>query len=161
MTMMLPLGIHLTWRLGIFGFDASVMALIWGVCFAWLAWVVYLHFGKGERTKRTLTSIDYWYRLLAVVALVGTGGVAATSDILTMPGWVAAKLIIFGVMIACGFAVRIKLREFGPAFANLAQGNPSDADNVAIRRSLGGTRPFVITIWIGLLASTALGLRLF
>ena len=78
-----------------------------------------------------------------------------------MPGWVAAKLIIFGVMIACGFAVRIKLRDFGPAFANLTLGNPSEADNVAIRRSLGGTRPFVITIWIGLLASTALGLHLF
>ena len=56
--------------------------------------------------------------------------------------------------------VRLKLRPFGPAVASLAAGNVTDADNDAIKRSLDSTRPYVLTIWAGLLVSTALGLHL-
>ena len=99
------------------------------------------------------------FRVLAVVALVGigVGGLLGTPRV---PYWVAVKLLIFGGLIACGLMVRIRLRDFGPAFANLARGEADPDDNAAIARSLGGTRPFVITIWIGLLASSALGLHL-
>jgi hypothetical protein len=107
-----------------------------------------------------VTKIDYGFRVLAIIALVGTGAAAFVTDMPSIPYWVAAKLIIFGGLITCGLIVRIKIKDFGPAFANLAKGHPSERDNAAIVRSLGGTRPFVVTIWIGLLASAALGLHL-
>jgi hypothetical protein len=56
--------------------------------------------------------------------------------------------------------IRIKLRPFGAAFSSLANGNANDEDNRNIRSSLDATRPFVISIWIGLIASAALGLHL-
>jgi len=160
MTMMLPLGIHLTWRMGIFTFSATVMATIWLLSFAWLSMVITLHNAAPSKSKALLTSIDFWFRVVLSSALIVTGAVAQFSSALTMPHWVAIKLLIFGVLVGSGLIVRIKLKPFGPAFANVARGNASEADNAAIRHSLGATRPFVVSIWIGLIASTALGIHL-
>jgi len=63
-------------------------------------------------------------------------------------------------MIACGLMVRIKLKPFGPAFAKLVAGNPSQADEDALEGSISATRPWVMVIWLGLLLSAALGLHL-
>ena len=57
--------------------------------------------------------------------------------------------------------IRVKLKPFTEAFGKLVSDNATDADNAAIRKYLGATRSFVVTIWIGLLASAALGIHLF
>ena len=161
MTMMLPLGIHMVWRMGIFRVDASVMALIWVLCFAWLAMVVTLHVAKPSRAKDRLTRFDFWFRLILALGLLFIGLAALITDVVTWPHWVSWKLAIYGGLIGCGLIIRIKLKAFGPAFAAVAAGNPDPANNAAVRASLGGTRPYVVAIWIGLIASTALGLHLF
>lgn len=161
MTMMLPLGIHLTRQMGIFRCSTNLMLLIWAVAFAWLAMVIALHYAKQGKGKALLTAFDFWFRLLLSSGLIVIGAVAQFSDRLALPHWVAVKLLIFGGLVGCGLVVRIKLRPFGPAFANLAQGAASAADNATIRNSLAATRPFVVCIWTGLVASTALGLHLF
>lgn len=152
MTMMLPTGIHLCWRMGIFRFDAALMALIWLIAFGWLAMVITLHLAAPSKGKSVLTTFDYWFRLILSSGLVIVGAIAQFSDALVMPHWAAIKLMIFGGLVGCGLIVRIKLKPFAPAYARLAAGDASDADNRAIRTSLGATRPFVI--------STALGLHL-
>jgi len=161
MTMMLPLGVHLTWRMGIFSFSATIMTIIWILCFGWLATVITLHLAQQSKGKALLTNIDFAFRLALSVSLIAIGGAAQFSDVLSMPHWVAFKVMIYGGLIACGLFVRIKLRPFAPAFASMARGEADATDNAAIRDSLGATRPFVIAIWLGLVASTALGLHLF
>ena len=159
MTLMLPLGTHLAWRMGTLPINAATMTIIWLLAAAWLAMVVTLHSAKQSKGKAMLTTFDFWFRLSLSLGLIGVGAVALLGDAV-IPYWVAAKLAIFGGLIGCGLIVRIKLRPFGPAFANLVQGKAREADDDAIRDSLGATRPFVVAIWIGLLASAALGLHL-
>ena len=161
MTMMLPLGIDLTWRMGIFRFDPWVMWLIWILCFGWLAMVITLHVAKPGRGKSRLTGFDFAFRIAVALGLIAVGAAAQFSDVLAMPHWVAIKLMIYGGLIACGLFVRIKLRPFAPAFARLAGGEATAVDSAAIANSLRSTRPYVITIWVGLIVSTALGLHLF
>ena len=161
MTLMLPLGIHLAWRLGIFSFDAAVMVLVWLLGLGWLAMVVVLHVMTAGPGKTFLTRFDFWFRLTLSLGLVALGLLSLTSEFMEIQYWVAWKLAIFGGLVGCGLIVRVKLKDFGPAFANLAMGKVSDTDNEAIRRSLGGTRPFVVLIWIGLLVSAALGIHVF
>lgn len=48
----------------------------------------------------------------------------------------------------------------GPAFARLVAGQASSDDEAMIARCIAATRPCVLVIWLGLLASAALGLRL-
>ena len=158
MTLMLPLGLHLAWRLGALPVSGVVIVLIWLAAAGWLTMVVSLHAMAQSRGKAMLTTFDYGFRLLLALTLLGLGiwGWLAAS----MPYWVAAKLAIYGGLVGCGLMVRRVLKPFGPAFASLAAGQIDDAGNRAIRTSLGKTRPFVVTIWIGLLTSTALGLHL-
>ncbi len=148
MTMMLPLGTHLAWKLGVLPIDETAIAIIWLLSFAWLGMVITLHVAPKSKGLALSTG------------LIVVGATSLASSEPAVPYWVAIKLMIFGGLVGCGLIVRIKLKPFGPAFTNLVRGNVSDADNAAIRQSLGATRPFVVTIWIGLLASTALGLHL-
>ena len=159
MTMMLPLGTHLAWKLGVLRIDAGLMAVIWLLCFGWLTMVITLHAAAQSRGKVLLTTFDFFFRLTLSLGLI-IAGLYSLLGPGTLPYWLAAKLAIFGGLVGCGLIIRIKLRPFGPAFANLAQGKVSDEDNAAIRQSLGATRPFVVSIWAGLIASAALGLHL-
>lgn len=160
MTMMLPLGTHLAWKMGVFNFGAGVMAIIWMIAAAWLAMVVTLHAAAQSKGKAMLTQFDFFFRLTLSAGLIIAGALSLWSSDSTLPYWLAIKLMIFGGLVGCGLIVRIKLKPFGPAFANLVRGEATEVDNAAIRQSLGATRPFVVSIWIGLLASTALGLHL-
>ena len=160
MTMMLPLGLHLAWSLNLLPLSPAAMALIWVAGFAWLGNVIYLHLAAASSAKNLLTKVDYWFRLLLSLGLIAIGVLALLTPLIALPYWVSWKLAIFGVLVGCGLLVRVQLAPFGPAFAKLAAGDADDTDNEAIRASLARTRPYVVIIWIGLLASTALGLHL-
>lgn len=160
MTLMLPLGIHLAASLGYIVAPAWLVPAVWLAAAGWLGMVLILHFkGHGDALPG-LKRFDLAFRGALVIALVGIG---ITAMIGIMPGvtaWAGTKLAIFGALVFCGLMVRIRLKPFGPAFAQLLRGEASAADNDAIRRSIGGTRPFVVAIWVGLLLNTALGVHL-
>ncbi len=160
MTLMLPTGLQLAWQAGLLGFGATVMALIWAAAFGWLGMVIYLHAARPSSTKSLRTRIDFWFRLTLSIALLATGSSVVVNGAFDLPYWVGAKIGIFGALVGLGLIIRIKLKPFGPAFAKIAAGEGTAADDAAISQSLGGTRPFVIAIWVGLLTSAALGIHL-
>jgi hypothetical protein len=160
MTLMLPLGVHLAVLTGFQRLPDWAVIATWCVGLAWLAMVLSLHFLGHGRDLRILTRVDFWFRAVLVAALLAYGVLAIAGESATATPWAGKKLVVFALLVACGLAVRIRLKPFGPAFASLARGNPSDADNEAIRRSIGGTRPFVVAIWLGLLINSALGVHL-
>lgn len=160
MTMMLPLGLQLTWQAGLLGFSATVMTLIWVAAFAWLGMALYLHAAGPSAGRDWLTRFDFWFRLLLSVSLLAVGSASVFNGAYDLPYWVGAKLGIFGALVGLGLIIRIKLKPFGTAFGNIASGNSTAEDEAAIRQSLGGTRPYVIAIWLGLFASAALGIHL-
>ncbi len=159
MTMMLPSGTHLLWELGLLEIEATLIALLSVLCFGWMILVISLHRMAPGKRKTSLTTFDFFFRLALSVGLIGAGLYALFGPV-RMPDWAAVKIAVFGALVGCGLIVRLKLRPFGPAFANLVAGNVDDADNAAIKSSLDSTRPFVLAIWAGLLVSTALGLHL-
>lgn len=159
MTLMLPLGLQLGWRYGLIELSATSMTIIWALAFAWLAMVITLHLAGDSGGKRFLTRFDFWFRCAVAIALLAVGIRGLIGEPAALPYWFAWKLIIFGALIGCGLAVRIRLKNFGPAFAELIGGQPGTAANETIAASFAGTRPFVVAIWVGLLASAALGLH--
>ena len=159
MALMLPLGVHLAAKLGFLLAPAWLVPATWALGLAWAAMVLLLHF-KGHGGKLGwLTTFDFRFRVAVVLILLAVAAAAITGTLPQVTAWSGYKLGIFGALVACGLAVRIRLKPFGPAFAQLVQGQPSNEDNETIRRSIGGVRPFVVAIWLGLLANTALGLH--
>ena len=159
MTMMLPLGVHLAWSLGFLPISGTVVAGVWALSIGWLTMVLTLHYAAASKGKTLLTGIDFYFRLLLSLSLIAVGLYSLIGPG-TLVYWVAAKLAIFGGLVGCGLIIRIKLKPFTAAFGKLAAGEADDAVNQSIRKHLGGTRPIVVTIWIGLLVSAALGLHL-
>lgn len=160
MTLILPLGVHLAWRMGFLPVPGVIVVGAWVICLAWLAMVLTLHFGRNGGRWAGLTTFDFCFRVAMVAGLLGISVASLTGAWRTMPDWTAWKLAVFALLVLCGLMVRVRLKPFGPAFANVVRGEPSEHDNAVIRRTLGGTRPFVLAIWAGLLIETALGLHL-
>ena len=159
MTLTLPLGVHLAWALGLMPFGPMTLAAIWCVCLGWLAMVIALHAAAGGRFKSALTGFDFRFRVAVALGLIGAGLYSLLGPG-TLAYWIAAKLAIFGGLVGCGVLIRMRLKPFLAAYARLAGGTVTDADNAAMRKHLGATRPIVVTIWLGLLASAALGMHL-
>lgn len=164
MTLMLPLGVHLAVRLGYVAVPENtgngLIAGVWLLAAAWLGMVLALHFrGHGGRLA-WLARLDFGFRAVLALVLLGVAAGAVTGLLDGVSAWAGWKLGVFGGLVLCGLAVRLRLRPFGPAFAALARGEAGAAENAVIRRSIGGTRPFVLAIWAGLLVNTALGLHL-
>jgi hypothetical protein len=161
MTLMLPVGIQLGYWFGLLPMVSWIIVALWLLSLGWLATVLYLHFGPKGAGSQLLARIDFGFRLAVITALAtyATFSLFGFSD--AQADWVAWKLLIFAAMIGCGLMIRIRLAPFGPAFARLAAGNATEADDETIERSIAATRPWVLLIWLGLLFSAALGLRLF
>jgi hypothetical protein len=160
MTMMLAVGIHLSYRIGYLLVSPWVIYLTYLISLAWMSLVLYLHYGEKTRLQRVLRRLDFGFRLTliaglstyAAISLSGLSGVSAD--------FIAWKLLIFATIIACSLMVRMKLKPFGPAYHNLSGGAATQADEDAIEHSIAVTRPWMLVIWLGLLASAALGLHL-
>ena len=160
MTMMLPLGLHLAWKMGLLDFSALTMAMIWLICSLWLANVLNLHYRGHSAGIAWLTKIDFWFRVLLSSGLIVVGAISLLTNQLPLAHWLAAKLLIFGGLIGCGLMIRIKLKPFGPAFGKLASGAATDEDEQLLDSSLSATRPFALLIWTGIFLSAAFGLHL-
>lgn len=155
MPLIFGFGAHLAFRLGLWPISPGAVVAVWLATLAWLAMVLTLHL-RGHAPA--LTAVDYWFRVLVVAGLAAYVAIGLTSGAIV--SWLALKLAVFAVLVACGLLVRHSLKPFGPAFAAVARGEATAADNQAIRASLNRTRPFVVVIWLGLLLNTALGLHL-
>lgn len=160
MTLMLPLGIHLAASMGYITAPAWLVPLTWVVGLGWLAMVLALHFLAHQRDLQLLTAFDLWFRVALVLSLLATAALAVNAQLTAVSAWAGWKLGIFGLLVGCGLLVRVKLKPFGPAFGRLVSGAAGPKDNQDIRRSIGGSRPFVMIIWLGLLINSALGVHL-
>ena len=158
MTLILPVGIHLAWRYGLVPIPTAAMTMIWLICIAWLAMVLFLHFRHGSPKHGVLTRFDFYFRLIVIGSLAAYAILSLTSDAGARVDWVAWKLLIFAGLVSCGLMIRVKLRSFGPAFGRLLAGQASETDDAAISSSIAATRPWVLLIWLGLLVSAYLGM---
>ena len=160
MTMMLAIGIHLSYRIGYLPVPPAVIYASYAISLGWLAMVLYLRYVQKGKLQKALANFDFGFRIALIAGLSTYAAVSLSGQSGVSADFIAWKLLIFATMIACSLMVRIKLKPFGPAFANLLSGNPSQADEDAIESSIAGTRPWVLVIWLGLLVSAALGLHL-
>lgn len=160
MTLMLGLGIHLSYRTGYLLVEPWFIYASYLVCLAWMGVVMYQHYGRKRKLRTGLGTFDFGFRLALIGGLSTYAGVSLSGLSGVNADFIAWKLLIYATLIACSLMLRIKLKPFGPAFANLVAGNPSQADEDAIHHSISATRPWVVAIWLGLLLSAAFGLHL-
>ncbi|MEL7028461.1 MAG: hypothetical protein AAGL49_04455 [Pseudomonadota bacterium] len=119
----------------------------------WIGLVLRLHVAHGAKG---LQALDTWLRYAFILGLAATAG-AGLAGVWAVPTFLSLKLLILAFAVTMGLAIRRALVPFGPAFGALAGGDASPETNAVIKKSIGSSRPFVIAIWIALIAAATLG----
>ncbi len=156
--LMLPVGFTLAARLGIVPLGDALLAAIWLAALLWVASVITQHVRHGRPPTQLLARIDLPLRVALALGLAGVGLLSLLGDGPVTAGWLAAKLLVFGIIVAAGLGIRIVFAPFGPAFARLLAEGSSPEVEAVIQRSLARSKPFVLIIWAGILAAAWLGL---
>jgi hypothetical protein len=160
MPLIFPLGLQMGQISGVTDLPAWVMLLVWALALVWSANVQYLYFTDNQTGKARVTRFDFGMRLLVIALILLYAGAALVQDRWITADWMAWKMLIFAALVACGLVIRVKLRPFVIAFAQMMTSGSSAESNFAMTTSLARVRPWVWLIWAGLFANAALGLHL-
>jgi hypothetical protein len=152
----LPTGFTLAVAKGWLDVPGVIVALMWVIDLAWLAlaWSVHLRHGPGGQR---LKAIDLWVRYVVLAALAASG-LAGLTGVLTIPLFLALKLLLLAAAIVLGLIIRRQLVPLFPAIGALRSEGPSDATNAAITAVLEKTSITVLCIWAVVLAASFLGI---
>ena len=124
---------------------------------AWLALVLFLHLREGSAAAPVVRRLDLALRWVVIVAVVTSATWSLASGRLADHPWLAAKLYLFAFLVFCGLMIRRGLPPFIAGYAALAAGRETPESDRAMAASLARMRPWVLLIWVGLVASTVLG----
>jgi hypothetical protein len=157
LTLSFAVGLHLAASLGWVSPPPVAFAAAWIIGLLWLALLYALH--KAEGTPR---HAGYAAANLALQALLGAGviglGVASLLGSGPFPaGWLAGKVLLFGLVFFCSIMIDLEFRPMGPAFARLATEGSTPEIEAVIRRTVDRAVVWVAAIYILLLSIAFLG----
>ncbi len=147
LVLMLPLGLSLSDSSGLVSIPTAGIAAVWVLSLAWLASVLTIHFREGTPLAERLRTIDLGLRGAIVITLVASGAVSLGGDGPFRGDWLAIKVLLFGLIIACGIAIRFALRPFSESFGDLVANGSTPARELQLRTDLIRTYPWVFAIW--------------
>lgn len=137
------------------------LALVWAAALAWLVLVVVDYRKTPERFAPLANRLDFIVRIGLVVGLIAAAiyTLIATEPfgVTTNPKWLAGKVIAYSICILGGLMIRVKLRPFGPAWAQLQTAGSSPEVERAITGSVRGSVPYVMLIWAMVVVAAFLG----
>jgi hypothetical protein len=124
----------------------------------WMTMVLVLHYKHHASFIPLLTKIDFYFRWIMVAGLITSTSYSWVTGRLSEDPWMAGKLLVFAGLIFCGLMIRIKLKDFGATYGKIIADDYNDEDNQRMIVSLNKVRPWVYTIWVGLIIEAALGI---
>jgi hypothetical protein len=109
LVLMVPVGLTLSANYGSPIHGAPVLAAIWiaGLAWLWLVWQVHLQ--HNSALGKLFWKIDFAIRSLVMAGFIGFGGWCLATGGPIAGRWLAAKILLFGLIILCGIVVRILL----------------------------------------------------
>jgi hypothetical protein len=156
---MLALGLSLAIDGGYLSAARASIAAVWALAAAWIALVWMVHRGSGgAELSGRLAMVDLVVRSIVCLGL-WTAGVWSwvSGDGPFVGDWLAAKVVLFALIMSCGILIRFQLRPFAAAFGDLMAHGSSPEREAALSSSIRRAQPIVGVIWLSLLAATALG----
>ena len=124
----------------------------------WFTVLLVMHFKHNASFMPMLTKLDLWFRWFLIVAIVASVWWSLSTGRLDDAPWLAFKLIVFAIMILCGVMIRIYIPGFIAGVRALGQGSITTEHDDAMKRSIHRVRPWVFTIWAGLIVEAFLGI---
>lgn len=120
---------------------------------AWMALEAKIHLATGAPSA-ILVRVDTGLRLALLAACMFMVSFPA---VWILTPWLALKLCLLAVTVACGLGVRYTLAPFIPAFGQLVTTGSTPEVEAALRRSMNRSRVLVLVIYVCVLGAAWLG----
>lgn len=149
LVMMVPVGLSLSIHAGFIpvpqGLALPLMAVAWIACLAWLYIVLKIYAGK----KGVLLAFDMVLRVGVMLSffVVGILSMSGIWPVVAGGNWLALKLVLFAMVIACGLGLRWMNRPTGEALGAILAGNSTPEAELKLRNSVKAARGIVILLW--------------
>ncbi len=114
---------------------------------AWLVLVELTHRGRKSGVGTALALADHALRHLLMLVLLLVGALALAGP-LSLPVWLAWKLILFAAVIACGVGIRLQLIRFFAVWRELPRGGTDAALENEVRRNYRAATAILIALWL-------------
>lgn len=124
----------------------------------WLTMVLVLHFKHDASFIPRLTTVDFYFRWCMIAAILVSCFYTYSTSRLEQTPWLLVKLLGFAFLIFCGLMIRINLKDFGATYVKIMQQSDTEVDNQKMQLSLKKVKPWVVTIWLVLIAEAAIGI---
>ena len=124
----------------------------------WFTVLLVMHFKHNASFMPMLTKLDLWFRWFLIFAIVASVWWSVSNERLDDAPWLAFKLIVFAILVLCGVMIRIYIPGFIAGVRALGQGSITTEQDDAMKRSIHRVRPWVFTIWAGLIVEAFLGI---
>lgn len=125
----------------------------------WLTLVLIGALRDGTPFGASAQRFESWLRWLLIVAVPLSVAYSTITGRLAMAPYVGAKLLLFAAVLLLGQLMRARLAALGPALAELKTNGPSTALDATMEASVARSRPYVVAIWVAMLAAALMGVR--
>ncbi len=149
---MVPTGLLLGNEAGWWDLPGAAIAAAFILAGVWIGLVVHLH----HHASAFWRAVDMTLRAALIAGLFAAGG-AIVSGSIDLPGFLGAKMLILGLIVCVGVAVRFALKPFGPAFAALLAKGASPEVDATLAGAIGRVRPMIWLIYLGVAGAAYLG----
>lgn len=156
LVLILPAGLTLASWMGALGGGPALRIGAWVAALAWLAVLLVVELAEESPLREPLRRLDLAWRVVLAIALAAVGVLSLAGGEPVRSEYLAWKVLLFAAILAMGIMIRLRLRAFGPAFG-AAMAESTDQTEAVLRSALYRTYPFVMSIWVLVLAAGWIG----
>jgi len=153
--LMLPVGMLLareSWGLEV---APGVMAGVWAIALVWCWAIVTAYRKEGTPISHTIARVQRAGLAVAAALVIGWGAMLLAGG--DVPGWLAGKVLLFGVIFLLSIGIDLTFQPVIQIFLALPPGGGDDAQEAAFRAAINRCCAVVLVLYGILLASTWLG----
>lgn len=134
------------------------LVLLWVADLAWLALVWLIHQQQGTERGIRLRQVDIRIRYAVAAAMIGFGSYCLYAGSPVYAGWLATKIILYGVIILNGIWIRMIIARWQGAFELVrAGGNDRVRGELLMKEIQGSTNRAAFSIWVLVMLMALIG----
>jgi len=153
----LPLGLTLGGLLGLVPLGTPGLVSVWIVSGAWFSFMWYVHLRGHTAAGAALRAWDVRIRYGVIAVSVGVGGWSLVFGTPIAAGWLAAKVVLFGLVVGAGIGIRYYIQALLLTWPDIVQHGSTPIREAAIRQAMRRGTWVLAGLHLSLLAAAFLG----
>ncbi len=132
--LILPVGAQLTRGLEIYPITDAMLAATWVIGLGWSLFIYVLMRNEGKPLGNTLSRIQIVFEAVMGLLFIGIGGRALADGTPDLPGWYAAKILLYGCIFLIAILMHVLFKPFEQPFMEIGtQGSTPEREAIITR----------------------------